>query len=125
MHKSGQGMDGLARAASPSTPGPDAPAAIQYVIDNRTEVRRRLGNLAVPDSAGAHACRDAFMEAMTHALDADYHYLDWAHGVGDKGAATPDNAQALAWKKKFVRSYNSLAARYGNGMRHDWRPTDI
>ncbi|MEI6451979.1 MAG: protein kinase, partial [Actinomycetes bacterium] len=125
MHLSGKGMDGLAQATAPSTPSADAPALIQNVIDNRTEVRRRLGNLAAPDNDDARACRSAFKKAMTHALAADYHYLDWAYGQGDKGAATPDNQQALVWKTELVRIYNRLAAKYGNGLRHDWRPTDI
>ena len=125
MHLSGKGMDGLARATGSSTPGPDAPALIQNVIDNRAEVSQRLGNLGVPDNSQARACRSAFKTAMTHALAADNHYLDWAYGVGSKGAATPDNQQALVWKTEFVRIYNRLAAHYGNGMRHDWQPTDI
>jgi tRNA A-37 threonylcarbamoyl transferase component Bud32 len=125
MHKSGQGMDGLQTATGPTTPGPDAPDAIQYVIDNRTEVRQRLGNLTVPDNYQARSCRSAFKKAMTYALAADNHYLDWAYGVGSKGAATPDNQRALVWKTEFVHIYNSLAAQYGNGMRHNWHPTDI
>ena len=122
---SGEGMAELAQATAPSNPGPDAPDAIQYVIDNRTEVRQRLGTLTVPDDYQARSCRSAFKKAMTYALAADYHYLDWAYEQGDKGAATPDNLAAVDWKAEFVRIYNSLAAQYGNGMRHDWRPTDI
>ncbi|MCX6373836.1 MAG: hypothetical protein NTX16_12330, partial [Actinobacteria bacterium] len=125
MRLSGKGMDGLARATGSSTPGPNASALIQNVIDNRAEVRQRLGTLKVPDNSQARACRSAFKNAMTHALAADNHYLDWANGYGDKGAAAPDNQRALVWKTEFVRIYNRLAARYGGGMRHDWQPTDI
>jgi hypothetical protein len=125
MYLSGEGMDGLIQATAAASPGSDAPAAIQLVIDNRTEVRQRLGSLTVPDDSRARACRSAFKKAMTHALAADYHYLDWAYEQGDKGTAAPDNTQALVWKTKFVDIYNGLAARYGNGLRDDWDPTDI
>jgi hypothetical protein len=125
INLSGQGMHELGLATTPTDPEPGASDAIQYVIDNRTEVRQRLGNLTVPDDAQARSCRSAFKKAMTYALDADYHYLDWANGYGDKGAAGPDNLAAVDWKAQFVDIYNSLADQYGNGMRHNWQPTDF
>ena len=125
IYLSGEGMDGLIQPTAPSSPGPDAPAAIQFVIDNRTEVRQRLGNITMPDDSQARACRSAFKKAMTYALAADDHYLDWAYGRGDKGTAASDNTQALVWKTEFVDVYNGLAAQYGNGLRDDWAPTDI
>jgi hypothetical protein len=122
---SGKGMDQLAQATVPSDPAAGAPDAIQFAIDNRTEVSRRLGSLIVPDDDQARACRSALTKAMTYALQADNHYLDWANGDGDKGAAVPDSAAAAAWKGQFVRIYNRLAAQYGNGMRHDWTALEM
>jgi hypothetical protein len=123
MVLSGSGMEGLGHATAPNHPAPGAPDAIQNVIDNRTEVKQRLGSLTVPDDFDARACQSAFKKAMTYALQADRHYLDWANGWGSKSAATSDNVAALHWKTEFVSIYNRLAAQYG--LPHDWQPTDI
>ena len=124
INLSGQGMYELEQATAPAEPSPGASDAIQHVIDNRTEVRQRLGSLTAPDDQ-ARSCLSAFEKAMTSALAADGHYLDWANGYGDKGAAGPDNLAADDWKTQFVDIYNSLAAQYGNGMRDDWQPADF
>jgi hypothetical protein len=121
---SGKGMYELGQVTAPAEPGPGASDAIQYVIDNRTDVLQRLGSLTAPDDQ-ARSCLSAFEKAMTSALAADGYYLDWAKGTGDKGAAGPDSIAAGNWKAQFVDTYNSLAAQYGNGMRHDWQTTDL
>jgi len=123
MVLSGRGIKRLRQATASNDPGPGALDAIQYVIDNRTQVKQRLGSLTVPDDADARACCSAFKKAMTYALEADYHYLDWANGNGSKAAAQSGNVNAGRWKTEFVSIYNRLAAQYG--LPHDWQPTDI
>ncbi|HZK58433.1 MAG TPA: hypothetical protein VFC59_01000, partial [Cryobacterium sp.] len=127
IKKAGHGRNGIGTATAGYRGGymsrSRAAAMINGVIDNRTTVKQQLSSLSVPDNYDARAVRSAFVKAMQHSIDADYHYLDWVNGSGSENAAYPDNGLAATWKAKFVHLYNRLARAHG--LRSDWVVKDI
>jgi DNA-binding winged helix-turn-helix (wHTH) protein len=109
---------GLSCSISPHEAG----QRIASVADNRQSILGQLGNFATPTQPAADAV--TFLQrALQQSIEADRHYRDAFFEVAQSHAACPppknqafmlaarSNARATAAKKRFVATFNPLAAK--------------
>jgi DNA-binding winged helix-turn-helix (wHTH) protein len=110
----------------------EAGQRIASVADNRQSILGQLGNFATPTQPAADAV--TFLQrALQQSIEADRHYRD-AFFRGAQPATCPprqnasfrlaeaSNARATAAKRRFVSTFDPLAARFD---RRTWTPADF